>query len=93
MFSQFFVALASQNGSQIRFFESFFENVDLLKILTKHWLCAEKSRFGLKKIIKEPIQQRAQRRHREKPPRYGFLPPFGPPKTSPKPSKTQLRRE
>ena len=93
MFSQFFVALASQNGSQIRFFTSFFENVDLVKILTKHWLCAEKSRFGLRKIIKEPIQQRAQRRHREKPPRYGFLLPFGAPIPSPKPSKIQLGHE
>ena len=46
MFSQFFVALASPNGSQICFSTSFFENVDLVKILTKHWLCAEKSRFG-----------------------------------------------
>ena len=92
-FSQFFVALASQNGFQTRFLTSFFENVDVAKILTKHWLCAEKSRFGLKKIIKETIQQRAQRRHREKLPRYVFLPPFGPPKASPKPSKTQLRRE
>ena len=44
-FSKFFVALASQNGSQMCFFTSFFENVGLVKIRTKHWLCAEKSRF------------------------------------------------
>ena len=51
MFSRFFVALASQNGPQIQIFSSFSENLDLVKILTKHWLCAEKSRFGLEKII------------------------------------------
>ena len=72
MFSQFFVALASQNESQIRVFTNFFENVDLVKILTKHWLCAEKSRCGLSKITKKSIQQRARRRHREKPPKDGF---------------------
>ena len=52
MFSHFFVALASQNGSQIRFFTSFFENVDLVKILTKHWLCAENQGSDFKKSTK-----------------------------------------
>ena len=31
-------------------FPIFFENADFVKILTKHWLCAQKSRFGLRKI-------------------------------------------
>ena len=93
MFSQFFVALASQNGSQIRFFTSFFENVDLVKILTKHWLCAEKSRFRLLKIARKSIQQRARQGHREKPPKNRFLLPFGPPKTSQNLSKIGLGRE
>ena len=72
MLSRFFVALASQNGPRIQIFSSFSENLDLVKILTKHWLCAEKSRFGLEKIIKKTIQQRARRKHREKPPKYRF---------------------
>ena len=72
MFSRLFVALASQNISKIQIFSSFSENLDLVKILTKHWLCAEKSRFGLEKIILKTFQQRARRKHREKPPKYRF---------------------
>ena len=71
-FSRFVVALASQDGFQIRFFNSFFENVGLVKIRTKHWLCAEISRFVLKKITGKSIQQRAQRRYREKRLKYRF---------------------
>ena len=93
MFSQFFVALASQNGSKIQIFSNFFEKFDLVKTLTKHWLCAEKSRFRLLKIVKKSIQQRARQGHREKPPKNRFLLPFGPPKTSQNRTKTSLGRE
>ena len=92
-FSRFFFALASQNGSEIQIFSSFSENVDLVKILTKHWLCAEKSRCGLSKITKKSIQPRARQRHREKPPKNQFLLPFGFPKTSQNLSKIRLGRE
>ena len=93
MFSRFFVALASQNGSKIQVFLTFFEKFDLVKILTKHWLCAEKSRFRLLKIVKKSIQQRARQGHREKPPKNRFLLPFGFPKTSQNLAKTSLGRE
>ena len=93
MFSQFFVALASQNGSKIQTFLTLFENFDFVKILTKHWLCAEKSRFRLLKIVKKSIQQRARQGHREKPPKNRFLLPFGLPKTSQNLAKTSLGRE
>ena len=33
-------------------FRPFFQNVDFTKIITKHWLCAQKSRLGLRKITK-----------------------------------------
>ena len=93
MFSQFFVALASQNGSKIQIFSNFFEKFDLVKTLTKHWLCAEKSRFRLLKIVKKSIQQRARQGHREKPPKNRFLLPFGLPKTSQNLAKTSLGRK
>ena len=93
MFSRFFVALASQNGPQIQIFSSFSENLDLVKILTKQWLCAEKSRFGLEKITKNSIRQRALRKSRERLPKNRFELPFGPPNTSPKPSKIDAGRE
>ena len=92
-FSRFFVALASQNRSNIQIFSSYSENLDSVKILTKHWLCAEKSRFRLLKIVKKSIQQRARQGHREKPPKNRFLLPFGPPKTSQNLAKTSLGRE
>ena len=47
-------------------FFSFFEKFDFGKILTKRWLCAEKSKFRLLTIAKKSIQQRAWRRHRKR---------------------------
>ena len=38
--------------SKSSFFHYFFENVDFVKIITKHWLCAQKSRFGFEKNTK-----------------------------------------
>ena len=49
IFSRLFFASTSQIDLQIEFFSIFFENVLFAKILAKHWLCAQKSRFGLPK--------------------------------------------
>ena len=39
-------------------FRIFFENVDFAKILTKHWLCAQDSRFGFQKRRKQSPKHR-----------------------------------
>ena len=47
IFRRFFIDLATQTTPKPAFFESFFENVDFAKILAKHRLCTQKSRFKL----------------------------------------------
>ena len=46
IFSRFFSVWTSKTTPKSSIFSIFFENVDFAKILTKHWLCAQKSRFG-----------------------------------------------
>ena len=60
IFYRFLVVLTVQNEPRIQLFSIFFEHVDLVKILTKHWLCARKSRFGLEKKEEKIAKHRFQ---------------------------------
>ena len=85
IFSRFFVVLAAKSHPKSSLLENVFKNVDFLKILTKHWLCAQKSRFELKKNQKNsekidsktPPKKRTQKKSKKLvlAPILGFKPP------------------
>ena len=83
-----FFASTPKTTSKSSFFSIFFENVDFEKILTKHWLCAQKSRFGLQKNKENQQKNEAKTRSRKTSkknlPKIDFGLHFG----SPNPPKT-----
>ena len=93
MFSRFFIALASQNGSKIQNFFKLFRKPRLGENPYKTLVVRRKIKIRTLKNQQTSIQQRARQRHREKHPKKRCLLPFGLPKTSQNLSKIGLGRE
>ena len=85
-FSRFFVVLASQNGSKMKHFFKLFRKrrfgENPCKTLAVRSKIKVRASRKSKKFTKKSIQERTRPKHRKKPAKNWFWPPFRLPKTS-----------